>query len=98
MNALSLWSEVREYALRKRSAYSSTLGKFPSESRLLTGTSFRLEPDLTFALPKLPVTAPDVRRAGLVLLRLVDSIDLIIAESKKGTPFFRVFTGFLKSV
>jgi len=28
------------------------------------------------AFPKFPVTAPDVRRAGFVLLKLVDSMDL----------------------
>ena len=81
MKDLSLWSDVFEYASRKRSAYSLTLGKLPNESRLLAGTSLSVEPDLTLAFPKFPVTAPDVRRAGFVLLKLVDSMFLFYWSS-----------------
>ena len=71
MKDLSLWSDVLEYASCRRATYSSTLGKLPSESRRLAGTSFSDEPDLTFALPKLPVIAPDVRKLVLILERFV---------------------------
>jgi hypothetical protein len=44
------------------------------EARELTPNSLRELPARTFALPKLPVTAPLVRRSSEVLMRLFDGV------------------------
>jgi len=74
MNSRTFGSGFFPSAVCRRRMYSSCVGRPPMFSRLVLPRSRRLLPALHFDLPKLPVTAPFVRRSSEVLMRFSDVV------------------------